>query len=254
MKHVAIIQARIGSTRLPGKVLLDIAGRPTLVHVLERVQAIVGVDAVVVATTTDVKDDPVAEMATKAGAAVFRGSEDDVLDRFYQAACRNGATAVVRVTADCPLLDPQVSSLVLRRYQEGDVDYVSNFFERRTFPDGLDTEVFGVAALERAWREARYRSEREHVTPYLWKHPELYRLAGVQSQEDLSMYRWTLDEPQDLEFMRALWRYLPSQGGCPGMTAVLEVLKRHPELLGINGRLESNAGYAKALREDEVVR
>ena len=160
----------------------------------------------------------------------------------------------MRITADCPLLDPKISGKVLEVYKERSVDYASNFLGRRTFPDGLDNEVFGFETLERAWKEARCRSEREHVTPYIWKHPEQFRLGGIEHSEDLSRHRWTVDEPRDLEFIRALWRHLPTQGSLPTLEQVVEVLRRHPELSRVNAGLKVNASYAKSMLEDRVVR
>jgi spore coat polysaccharide biosynthesis protein SpsF (cytidylyltransferase family) len=163
---VAIIQARMGSSRLPGKTIADVAGRPLLLHVVERTQRARRVDKVVVATTDRSSDDPIADLCQREGIQCFRGSEDDVLDRFYRTAQAHGADVVVRITADCPLIDAAVIDKVIARFQAGDCDYVSNIL-RYTYPDGLDTEVFSFAALERAWREAKKPSEREHVTPYL---------------------------------------------------------------------------------------
>ncbi len=230
MRVTAVVQARMGSSRFPGKVLADLAGRPLLVHVIARAMATPGVDELVVATTTAAADDVLAALCRRIGVPVFRGSEPDVLDRFTQAARRHAPDAVMRVTADCPMLDPLVSGLVVARFREGDVDYASNVHPR-TFPDGLDAEVFAVAALERAWREARLPAEREHVTPYLWSHPEMFRCANVAYGEDLSAHRWTVDEPRDLELVRALFRRL-SEGGTPffGMAEVLTLLEREPHL------------------------
>jgi len=230
MRVTAIVQARMASSRFPGKVLADLAGRPLLVHAIARAMSTPGVDGLVVATTTAPVDDVVAALCARIGVTVFRGSEPDVLDRFYRATRRHAADAVMRVTADCPLLDPLVSGLVVARFREGDVDYASNVHPR-TFPDGLDTEVFTVAALERAWREARLPAQREHVTPYLWSHPEMFRCANVAYDRDLSAHRWTVDEPRDLELLRGLFRRL-SEGGAPlfGMTEVLALLEREPHL------------------------
>lgn len=242
----------MGSTRLPGKVLAELAGKPMLLHVVERARAIGGIDDVIVATTTNALDDQLVALMRRAGVDVFRGSETDVLDRYYQAAAAYRAKAVMRITADCPLLDPGTSEKVLRYFQGHPLDYASNVLERRTFPDGLDTEVFTFSALQRAWHEAALSSEREHVTPYIWKHPERFLLGGIGGETDLSHHRWTVDEPCDLEFIRALWQRLPNRG-VPALDQVLGVLQRHPELLRINAGLESNVGYTRSVLEDRVV-
>ncbi len=250
MHTVAIIQARMGSTRLPGKVLADVCGRPLLARVIERARAIQNVDRVVVATTAGDHDRSVLEVARQHGVDAFAGNEDDVLDRFYQAAKAYCAQMIVRLTADCPLLDPGVSGRVVAVFSSGAYDYVSNTLTR-TFPDGLDTEVFSFAALDRAWTEAGLVSEREHVTPYIWKHPEHFRVANVSGERDLSEHRWTVDEPRDLEFVRAVYAKLGE--GDFGMAEVLGLLASHPELSTVNAGITLNEGYLKSLREDRLV-
>ena len=249
---VAILQARTGSTRLPGKVLMDLAGEPLLVRVLERARAIPGLDRVVLATTIAERDRPLIDLARQRGLETFAGSEDDVLDRYYQAARQFQADVIVRLTADCPLLDPAVSALVLDRFRQSEVDYVSNT-QPPTYPDGLDTEVFSFAALERAWREATLSSEREHVTPYIWKNPDNFRLASVIYQEDLSAMRWTVDEASDLEFVRAIYArlYRPDRPVF-GLADVLAVLTDIP-LQTLNAGVARNAGYLKSLTQDHRI-
>ena len=246
----AIVQARMGSSRLPGKTLMDLAGRPLLGHLIERARRIPGLEAVVIATTERPADRAIIDFANAHGVPVYAGSEDDVLDRFHQAAQRFGVSVVVRVTPDCPLLDPAVAGLVLKRFLDagGGLDYASNT-QPPTFPDGQDTEVFSAAALARAWREARLPSEREHVTPYIWKHPERFRLANVRHTEDLSALRWTVDEAADLAFARAVYARLGA-GRLFGMDEVLALLAREPALREMNGSLTRNQGYAKSLRAD----
>lgn len=241
---LAVIQARLGSTRLPGKTLAEIGGRPMLAHVVERASLIPGVNGVVIATTVNLKDDRLVEFAKSAGLPWARGSEEDVLDRFHLALREQPADVIVRVTPDCPLLDPEVSGLVLSEYRRrnGTVDYVSNVHPP-TYPDGLDTEVFSREALERAWSEARLPSEREHVTVYMWRHPERFRLANVRHSEDLSRYRWTVDTPADLEFVRAVHGALsPAVRSRFGMTEVLALLRERPELQSLNAGLRRNEG------------
>jgi len=242
---LALIQARMGSSRFPGKVLEDLAGRPMLWHVVDRVRCAKSVDKVVIATTDRAVDDPVAQFCCRERIGCFRGSEEDVLDRFYRAARTNGADMVVRITADCPLIDPAVIDKVVARFERGDCDYVSNCL-RYTYPDGLDTEVFSFAALERAWREAKKPSEREHVTPYL--RTEGFRTANVESEIPVSptQYRWTVDHPADLQFVRAVYSAF-SENGAFGFEKVFDLLKRRPDLAAIQAETITNEGYYKSL-------
>ncbi len=247
----AILQARMGSTRLPGKIMLDLSGRPILAWVIQRAQAIPGVEQVIVATTCQQQDRPVMDLAAAQGARAFAGSETDVLDRYYQAAKQFGASVIVRVTGDCPLLDPGVSGSVLKRFLEGNADYVSNT-NPPTFPDGLDTEVFSFRALERAWREAERVSEREHVTPYIWKHPEKFRLENVANAIDLSDHRWTVDEACDLKFVRAIYARLNRDGESSFVLAdVLDLLAREPHLSKLNRGIQRNEGYEVSLQNEK---
>jgi len=245
---VAIIQARMGSSRLPGKSMAQIEGRPMLWHVVQRVKRARLVDRVVVATSTNPVDDAIADMCRQDGIPCHRGSENDVLDRFYGAARAEKAAWVVRITADCPLIDPEVIDLVVRRFQRGDLDYASNAMVR-SYPDGLDTEVFSFSVLERAWHEATKTSEREHVTPYL--RSEKFRTANVESDSTslYQHYRWTVDELQDLEFIRAVYRAMRDKGAF-GMKDVLELLEKSPGLEKMNSEIVSNRGYYKSLFEE----
>jgi len=248
---VAIIQARLLSTRLPGKVLANISGIPLLEHVIRRAKAIPGIDQVVVATSDSPRDSAIVELAQKANAFVFAGNEDDVLDRYYNAALASNATTIIRLTADCPLLDPQVSGFVLDKFRSENLDYASNI-QPPTYPDGLDTEVFSFDALERAWREASIPSEREHVTSHVWENPDLFRIGSVGHSIDLSAMRWTVDEPEDLDFIRAVSEHLaPYVENCDyGFQRVLDVLKRYPELSKINAAFIRNEGYERSLKQD----
>ena len=216
-------------------------------HVVNRVRHAKTLDEAVVATSDGISDSAVAAFCEQEGILCFRGSEDDVLDRYYHAAKWIGAVVIVRITADCPLIDPDVVDDVVKCYMDGDCDYVSNT-DPPTFPDGLDTEVFSFEVLEYTWREAKWQSEREHVTPYIRKHPERFRIGNVTYGDNLSSMRWTVDDPQDLEFVRAVYYQLESV--LFDMTDVLSVLKKHPELMEVNAGIERNEGYQKSLRED----
>jgi len=250
-RAVAVIQARLGSTRLPGKTLAKIAGRPLLEHVVERAKAIPGIADVVVATTLSPVDDALQDFARAGGLPFVRGSEEDVLDRFCLAAHYTRADTIVRITADCPLLDPEVSGRVLAEYvaRRPDIDYVSNVHPP-TYPDGLDTEVFSVGALETAAREARLPSEREHVTPYLWNPANHFRLYNVTNSEDLSDHRWTVDEPADLKFVNEVFEALGRSAVRAGMVEILRLLKDRPELRQINAGLRRNEGFERSLAAD----
>jgi spore coat polysaccharide biosynthesis protein SpsF (cytidylyltransferase family) len=252
---IAVVQARLGSTRLPGKALSPIAGRPMLEHVLARAAAVPGIDGVVLATTTSPEDAALVDLARAAGIASARGSVSDVLDRFSAALAEHPADAVVRITADCPLLDPGVAGRVVAEYRRraGGVDYVSNVHPP-TFPDGLDTEVISAPALVCAWREATAASDREHVTPYVWSRPERFRIANVTAATDLSSLRWTVDDARDLAFVREVYRQLAPEGGPGaarfGMDAVLDVLRAHPEIGALNAGTRRNEGFERARRAD----
>jgi glutamate-1-semialdehyde 2,1-aminomutase/spore coat polysaccharide biosynthesis protein SpsF len=249
MKLTAIVQARMGSTRLPGKTLLPIEGRPMLWHVVTRVRRSAHIGQIVLATTRKDEDDVLAEFADTYGLSLYRGEENDVLDRFYQAAVAHRIDHIVRVTPDCPLHDPQVIDAVVSEYLRGDCDYASNTLTY-TYPEGLDVEVFSFGALERAWKEARKPSEREHVTPYMRNHPEAFRIRDVRGPYQCGAFHWSVDEPADMDFVRAVYRHLYREGGFFGLEEVLALLKDHPDLASFNASVEINAGYRKSLSED----
>lgn len=236
-RTAVIVQARYGSTRLPGKVLEDLAGHTVLEHVLHRCRAIPGADLVCCAVPIGASSDRVADEARRAGASVYRGDEHDVLARYYGAAREADATVVMRVTSDCPLIDPQVCGAVLRLRAERGADYVCNNMPR-TGPHGLDCEAFTFAALERAAREASDASSREHVTPWLRSHPQLVRLNLPAEPQGLEL-RWTLDYPEDLAFLRALFPLLPPWPAIPASGEVMRILARHPEIARINAHLRA---------------
>lgn len=249
---LAIIQARMGSSRLPGKVLLDLAGRPVLQHVFERVSAACRIDRVMVATTDRPSDEPVRRFCENFGIDCFAGSEDDVLDRFYRAALSAGLKkddGVVRITADCPLTDPEVVSLVVSKFRNTGADYVSNV-QPPTYPDGLDVEVFKFDALERAWTEASLCSEREHVTPFIRKHPELFKQENVENAQDFSAHRWTLDEPGDYELLKLVFQEMDLQNSRLGWQDVRDLITIHPEWKNCNSRFSRNEGYVRSLAAD----
>ncbi len=246
---LAVLQARVSSSRLPGKVLATIAGRPMLLHQIDRVSRARGLDELVVATSDGPEDDAIAALCHANGIHCARGSLDDVLDRFVTAARPFSPERVVRLTGDCPLADPAVIDTVIDFAIEGDFDYATNAIEP-TFPDGLDVEVAKMGALEMAWREAALRSEREHVTPFLHKQPQKFRVGHFRSEPDLSAMRWTVDEPADLEFVRAVYDRLWPADPEFGMQDVLDLLQREPQLAQINASHTRNEGYAISLEND----
>ncbi|MHC4400242.1 MAG: cytidylyltransferase domain-containing protein [Planctomycetota bacterium] len=232
MNVVAIVQARMGSTRLPGKVLLDVAGRSMLARVVRRVRRAALIDRVVVATSVTPDDDRIVDECRRLSVACFRGSEDDVLDRFHRAARACRAEAVVRITADCPLIDPEVTDRVLRAFLDHRPDYASNTLDR-TYPRGLDTEVADSAALARAWRDARQPYERTHVMPYIYRHPDAFRLLAVTGQRNLSQGRWTVDSPDDLRFVRAVYNRMGSNDRF-SWRDVVRLVDQEPSLASMN--------------------
>ena len=239
MKIVAIIQARMGSTRLPGKVLKDLAGDTVLARVVSRVRRCKLVNEVVVATSTDPTDDQIVQECRRLDTGVFRGNEHDVLDRYYRAAADAHADVIVRITSDCPLIDPDISDKTIQAFLDARPDYASNVLER-TYPRGLDTEVVTFAALESAWRDARETYQREHVMPFLYQYPERFKLLSVKGDRDFSQHRWTLDTPEDLEFLRAIYARVADAQKF-GWQDVLNILEREPELMELNRHVVQKA-------------
>jgi spore coat polysaccharide biosynthesis protein SpsF len=250
-RTLCVVQARTGSTRLPGKVLADLDGRPMLRFLLDRLDRL-AVDEVVVATSTEARDDAVAEIAQAAGRPVVRGSEADVLDRFVTALDAYPADHVVRITADCPLTDPALVERVVARHIDAGADFTANTMPR-TYPKGLDVEVARAQALRTAHERASTREEREHVMPFLYRNPEAFRLANVRNDEPLGHERWTVDTPEDLEFVRAMCARLHGQSGF-GWRDALAVAGRgeqaKPGVLALRPAFAADAGFMLACRND----
>ena len=209
-KIVAMIQARMGSTRLPGKVLMSLGNSTVLEHVIKRVTLAKLVNEVVLVTTLNLDDLPLVRLCSELNIRVFSGSENDVLDRFYQAGKLLKPDHIIRITADCPLMDSDVIDLVVQRHLDSGADYTSNVL-KETYPDGLDVEVFKYSALEKAWKEAVKTSDREHVTLYFRNHPDFFILYSVENNINLSTHRWTLDEPKDYEFIQQIYNSFPEK-------------------------------------------
>jgi spore coat polysaccharide biosynthesis protein SpsF len=269
---VAIIQARMASSRLPGKVLLDIAGEPMLAHVVARARLARSLDQVVVATTTEPDDEPIQALCEERGLMCYRGSQYDVLDRYYQAALQSQAEVVVRITADCPLIDPDVIDRTVNAFMgatsdelktakdnlqafdselTGDrhvapgapYDFAANRLPPpwgRTYPIGLDTEVCTFKALEIAWKEAKEPHQREHVMPFFYDHQERFRILLINYTEDYGAMRWTVDTPEDLELVRQVYaRFTPRADF--SWLEVLELFRNEPRLARINAEVRHKA-------------
>jgi spore coat polysaccharide biosynthesis protein SpsF len=252
MRTIAIIQARMGSSRLPGKVLRLLLGQPMLSHIVERVGAARGVDLVVVATSDLAGDEPVRAYCHEAGIACFAGSERDVLDRFYQCALVHRADLIVRITGDCPLADPTLIDAIIRYRAEGVYDHAGIAtgagackLDGGRYPDGLDAECFRFEALSRAWHEAIAPSDREHVTPFLWRQPALFKLGCLRSPVDYSHLRLTVDNEEDFHLISELCQALRSRNRIFTLPDILAYLAAHPELPEINGGLIGREDYAR---------
>ena len=246
-----IIQARMGSTRLPGKMLIEIMGKPLIQHVIDRVSQSKRIDKLILATTNNPRDAVLVDIARKNSLDFFIGSEEDVLDRFYKAAKRFNIKIIVRITPDDPFKDPEVIDKAVEIFlnSKGKFDYVTNTLPP-TYPIGLDVEVFSCYALEKAWKDAKKPSEREHVTPYIWNHPEIFRIKNFGLEKDLSCLRWTLDDERDLQFTREIYRRLYTKKRFFLMEDILELLNQYPSLMKINARKEKFEGYLKSLEKD----
>jgi spore coat polysaccharide biosynthesis protein SpsF len=238
LRTVATIEARMTSTRLPGKVLLEAAGKPLLEHMIERLRRARTLDDIVVATTAESSSEPIAELAGRLGVGCFRGSEDDVLGRVLGAAQAHGSELIVETTADCPLIDPGVLDAVVERFHEGGVDYCSNTLER-TYPRGMDVEVFPTAVLEEVAGLTDDPADREHVSIYIYEHPARYRLRSVTSDRpDTAELRLTVDTPDDYALIRAIFEELYPRDPGFGLEAILALLEQRPDLAALNRHVE----------------
>lgn len=252
MNVVAIIQARMYASRFPGKVMEEISGNPLLYHVCNRVNASKLINNTVIATTIEPEDATIVDFAKSINTTVYRGSAEDVLDRYYNAAKSVNADIIVRVTADDPFVDPAIIdknvSYLLLHYE---LDYVSNTL-KHTYPEGLGVEVFKFTALKTAHENAKLLSEREHVTPYIWKNTHTFKLENIENEEDLSQYRLTVDYPNDLALARIIYSNL-YKNNIFLMDEIITFLKDNPHLLSINNDIQRYEGYYKSLSDDMEV-
>jgi spore coat polysaccharide biosynthesis protein SpsF len=257
-KILVCVQARTGSTRLPGKVLKLLAGKPLLERMVDRVHAATMTSDIVVITTTDTADDAIVELCEKISVKSFRGHTTDLLDRHYQAAILEHADVVVKIPSDCPLIDPAIIDRVLKQYldHEGEFDFVSNLHPA-TYPDGNDIEVMTIETLKAAWSTASLAFEREHTTPYIWERPEQFRLSNVEWEAGLNYsmsHRWTIDYPEDYEFIARVYNELQSDVSKPfGLATIVELLKQKPEIAEINAKYAGVNWYRNHLGELKTV-
>ncbi|MGE5701491.1 MAG: cytidylyltransferase domain-containing protein [Clostridia bacterium] len=237
MLTAAIIQARMGSTRLPGKVLKQLQDHTVLGHVIRRIKQVKSINKIVIATTNLPIDDVIEQEANRYGIEVYRGSEQDVLSRYYEAALQVNAETIIRITSDCPLIDPMVTEQVIQYYSKHSYDYVSNSLAR-TYPRGLDTEVFSMKALQEAHQQANQIHEREHVTPYIYLRSDEFKLGHVLADEDHSSHRWTLDTEEDWQLIQEIYRELYHPDHYFTWLDVLAFLKDRPDLVALNAHVE----------------
>jgi len=249
-KILSVIQVRYASTRLFGKVMLKVCSKPLLWYVIKRLQLIRTPNKLIIATTTSKSNQTIIEFAKNLDIDYFAGSEDDVLDRFYQASKLFKSDIIVRITSDCPLLDPTVIDQGLEIFLNGNYDYVSNVHPP-TYPDGFDVEIFTFNALETAWKEAKLLSEREHVTPYIWKNIHRFTLKNYENHEDLSNFRLTVDTPEDFILISKLIEEFHDSWDDFNMQDIFTFLNENLDLVKINAQYERNEGYLKSLREDK---
>lgn len=252
-KIVAIVQARMSSSRLPGKVLKPLSGIPVLSHVFNQLSFSKKLDDIVLTTSNDISDDRLQKWAEENNRNFFRGDLENVLYRYYETSLKYRADVIVRITGDCPLIDPSIVDKVIGGFFDGDYDYYCNT-NPPTFPDGLDTEVFSFSALETAYREAKLKSEQEHVTPYIKNHPELFKIGNLVSEVNFEKLRWTLDNQEDYEFLSKIFESLYKPNSFIRWEKVIGFLEKNEDLQKINAHIERNEGFYKSLKEDKRIK
>jgi len=252
MKILAIIQARVGSTRLPGKVLIKVGEKPIIEHVYNRVSKASLIDEIFIATSINKENLPLVKYCSENNIRVFIGSENDVLDRFYQLAKLLNPNHIVRITADCPMIDHEVIDMVIKKHLDTKADYTSNALNQ-TYPDGLDVEIFKFEVLQKAWEEARLESEREHVTSFIYKNKSFFTIQSIDSRINYGNYRLTVDNPEDLKLFQTLYKNLYIKDPCFGLQSILDFIKDNPFVTEINKNILRNEGYTKSLANDKQI-
>ena len=247
MKPIVIIQVRMGSTRLPGKVLKKLNGITVLESLLNQLNYSKLLNDKIIATTSNSEDDVIVNFCKSKEIKCFRGSQDDVLDRYYNCAKKFSINTIIRITSDCPLMDPQVIDDVIDFYLKNSYDYVNNFY-KRTYPYGNDVEIFSIKVLEKVWEKATKLSEREHVTPYIYNNPDEFSLGWIENKENLSEFHWTIDRREDLIFVQNIFKKISKRPIL--MKDIIDVIKDDPSLLEINKNTNPNEGYLKSIKEE----
>jgi len=236
-KIAIIIQARVGSTRLPNKVLKDLAGKPVLWHVVDRLKHSKLITDIIIATTILPEDDAIQKFCEENNVKFSRGSSENVLSRYYEAAKKFNADVIIRITSDCPVIDPVLLDEMIEVYLQGGADYLSNSITR-TFPRGLDAEIFSFKVLEKAYTESSLQYELEHVTPYIYQHTELFSLKNFAGEKDYSFHRWTLDTDEDYLLIKEIYNALYREGEIFLRNDILKLFELRPELIDINKHIE----------------
>jgi len=245
-----IIQARMGSTRLPGKVMMNVEDqKPVLYFVIKQMQECKLIDKIIVATTTNEEDNQIANYSKNLGIDFFRGSSEDVLDRYYQCAKEYSVSTIVRIPSDKPLIDPEIVDNVINRFKNNSYDYITNFLPNSTFPSGSEVEIFSINALERVWKKAKLPSEREHVTSYFFNHEDEFKITHIENSENLSHLRWAVDRIEDLDLVRLIVSKIKKRPVL--MDDIIELFRKEPNLIEINKNVNKKEGELKSRKDDE---
>jgi spore coat polysaccharide biosynthesis protein SpsF (cytidylyltransferase family) len=251
-KITCVIQARTDSKRLANKVLKEIEGTPMICHIINRIKRARNVEQIILATTDNDSDKILLDIAEKFKIIGFAGNADDVLERFFDVATSFSADPVVRITGDCPLVDPELLDSMIQIFLENKYDYISNTIER-TFPDGLDIEIFSFDALKKAHEQAKWLSEREHVTPFIVKNQDLFRVYNYKNNQDLSNLRWCVDEEDDLLMVKQIFHEMDAEQFF-STSDIIDLISRKPKIAEINKNIKSNEGYKKSLENDKLIK
>lgn len=258
-KLTAIIQARLGSSRLPGKVMVKINGKPLLYYVINQTSHSKYIKNIIVATTRLSQDKKIVSFCKSNNIKYFRGSNTDLLDRYYNCAKKFNCNPIIRITSDCPLIDPIVIDTIIKKFLENSYDYVSNNIEKKqnewvnstcNFPQGMTVEISSFEALEKVWKKSKKSSEREHVFPYIQSHPKFFKISNVKHKPDYSHVRCTVDRKEDLTFIKELFKNFPKNLRFIKMKDIIKIIKSDPDLIKINSSIPFDEGYQLSLKND----